>query len=75
MPHRGTSNEYPQHMFPWKIKRKINIFGLKIMPYLEVCLKLKFRNTDNRSYPKCLGYPNISSNSFDYPIMSMNSAD
>ena len=29
-PHRGASNEYPQHMFSWRNKKNINTFGLKI---------------------------------------------
>ena len=28
-PRRGTSNEYPQHMFSWTNKKNINTFGLK----------------------------------------------
>ena len=28
-PHRGASNEYPQHMFSWRNKKNINSFGLK----------------------------------------------
>ena len=28
-PHRGTSNEYPQHMFSWRNKKNITTFCLK----------------------------------------------
>ena len=28
-PWQGASNEYPQHMFLWRNKQKINTFGLK----------------------------------------------
>ena len=40
MPHRGTSNEYPQHIYYGKIKKIISTFQLKKMPYLEyvVCI-------------------------------------
>ena len=31
-PHRGTSNEYPQHIFSWRNKKNINTFGLKKAP-------------------------------------------
>ena len=39
-PQRGASNEYPQHMFPWKNKKNINIFPLKKMSYLELLIVL-----------------------------------
>ena len=29
VPQQGTSNEYPQHMFPWRNKTNINTFWLK----------------------------------------------
>ena len=35
MPHRGTSNEYPQHMFLWRNKKNINTFQRKILSDLE----------------------------------------
>ena len=38
VPHRGTSNEYPQRMFLWRNKKNINTFWLKNMPYLELSL-------------------------------------
>ena len=31
-PQRGASNEYPQHMFLWRNKKNINIFGVKKAP-------------------------------------------
>ena len=37
VPHRGTSNEYPQHMFLWRNKKNISIFLLKKVLYLELC--------------------------------------
>ena len=45
-PWRGTSNEYPQHMFFWRNKKNINTFGLKKKSHLikscvrrlDVCL-------------------------------------
>ena len=33
-PRRGASNEYPQHMFTWRNKKDISIFGRKKAPYL-----------------------------------------
>ena len=36
-PHRGTSNEYPQHMFSWRNKKDISIFRMKKAPYLLLC--------------------------------------
>ena len=35
MPRRGTSNEYPQHMFSWRNKKYINTFGMKKASDLE----------------------------------------
>ena len=29
VPHRGTSNEYSQHMFSWRNKKKFSILRLK----------------------------------------------
>ena len=29
VPCQGVSNEYPQHIFSWRIKKNINTFGLK----------------------------------------------
>ena len=37
MPHRGTSNEYPQHIFSWRNKTDISIFQMKKVPYLLLC--------------------------------------
>ena len=34
---RGTSNEYPQHMFSSRNKKDISIFRMKNMPYLLLC--------------------------------------
>ena len=31
-PRRGSSNEYPQHMFSWTNKKNIDTFGLKNAP-------------------------------------------
>ena len=31
VPHQGASNEYPQHMFSWRNKKKIDL----AIPYLE----------------------------------------
>ena len=33
-PHRGASNEYPQHMFSSRNKKDIGIFRMKKAPYL-----------------------------------------
>ena len=32
-PYQGVCNEYPQHMFLWRNKEIIRIFGCKIVPY------------------------------------------
>ena len=40
VPHRGTSNEYPQHMFSSRNKKNIDTFWLKKAPYQELCLQL-----------------------------------
>ena len=37
-PRRGTSNEYPQHMFLFRNKKDISIFRMKKAPYLLLCL-------------------------------------
>ena len=29
VPHKGASNEYPEHTFSWRNKKNINTFGLK----------------------------------------------
>ena len=34
VPHRGASNEYPQHMFSLRNKNVISIFRMKKAPYL-----------------------------------------
>ena len=34
VPHRGTSNEYLQHMFLLRNKKDISIFWMKKVPYL-----------------------------------------
>ena len=36
VPHQGTSNGYPQYMFPWRNKKTINNFRLKNVPYLKL---------------------------------------
>ena len=36
-PHRGASNEYPQHMFLLRNKKDISIFRMKKAPYLLLC--------------------------------------
>ena len=36
-PRRGTSNEYPQHMFSSRNKTDISIFRMKKAPYLLLC--------------------------------------
>ena len=36
-PHRGASNEYPQHMFLLRNKKDISIFQMKKAPYLFLC--------------------------------------
>ena len=38
VPHRGASNEYPQHMFLWRNKKDISIFLIKNVPYLLLCI-------------------------------------
>ena len=37
VPHRGASNEYPQHMFLKGNDKSVNNVWLKKMPYLELC--------------------------------------
>ena len=37
VPRRGTSNEYPQHMFLLRNKKDISIFRMKKAPYLLQC--------------------------------------
>ena len=38
-PWRGTSNEYPQHMFLWRNKKNISTFWLKKKAaYQELCI-------------------------------------
>ena len=37
-PCRGTSNEYPQHMFLLRNKKDISIFRMKKVPYLLLCI-------------------------------------
>ena len=39
MPHWGTSNEYPQHMFSSRNKKNIATFWLKKAPYQELWWK------------------------------------
>ena len=39
-PHRGTSNEYPQHMFSSRNKKNIDTFWLKKAPYQELWLSV-----------------------------------
>ena len=47
-PHQGASNEYPQHMFPWRNKKNISTFWMKknafssYGPYGTVVLTLLF---------------------------------
>ena len=36
-----ASNEYPQHMFSWRNKKNINIFGLKKASYQGPCIHSK----------------------------------
>ena len=43
VPHCDTSNEYPQHIFSWKNKKKLSGYRLLsgvILSYLEVCVLL-----------------------------------
>ena len=42
VPHRGTSNEYPQHMFSWRNKKNINTFGIKKESYQDLWMFLKY---------------------------------
>ena len=37
-PRRGTSNEYPQHMFSLRNKKDISSFRMKKVPYLLLCI-------------------------------------
>ena len=37
VPHRGASNEYPQHMFSLRNKKDISIFRMKNASYLLLC--------------------------------------
>ena len=39
-PHRGASSEYPQHMFLWKNKKKINTSGLRKASYHEIYINM-----------------------------------
>ena len=38
VPHQGASNEYPLHTFLRRNKKNIDIFWLRKVPYLEVCI-------------------------------------
>ena len=56
MPHRGTSNEYPQHMFSMKNKKNVNFRASKswlekwiLIIYLSVDKKYIFDNSTNLS--------------------------
>ena len=40
VPHWGTSNEYPQHMFWCRNKKNINKFHMNKAPYLELYYQL-----------------------------------
>ena len=37
-PHRGASNEYPQHMFSWRNKKDISIFRMKKAPSVAMTI-------------------------------------
>ena len=43
MPHRGTSNEYPQHMFSWRNKKNSNTFWLEkcALPEAMGCMNVQ----------------------------------
>ena len=36
VPRRGTSNEYPQHIFSWRNKKNTNVFWLEKASLLEI---------------------------------------
>ena len=38
VPQRGTSNEYPQHMFLLRNKKNISSFRMKKVPYQLLCV-------------------------------------
>ena len=41
VPHHGTSDEYPQHIFSWRNKKKYLYFSIeKDAPYLELCYSI-----------------------------------
>ena len=35
-PHRGASNEYPQHMFSWRNKKNIDLVPSLILTYAQI---------------------------------------
>ena len=43
VPHWGTSNEYPQHMFSLRNKKDISSFRMKKVPYLLLWIISTFR--------------------------------
>ena len=53
VPHRGTSNEYPQHMFLLRNKKDISIFRMKKAPYLLLWIP---ELTERFFFPKNLSF-------------------
>ena len=49
MPHRGTSNEYPQHMFSCRNKKK---YLPDIPSYLDLCIFFLFLQGTSNEYPQ-----------------------
>ena len=39
-PQRGASNEYPQHMFSWRNKKKYQHFLVEKAPYLKLSMNI-----------------------------------
>ena len=55
---RGDSNEYPQHMFLWRNKKKYPLIITKYPPYLFYCLR-KVGGKYYRTFPKYSDTQNI----------------
>ena len=45
VPQWGTSNEYPQYMFSWRIKKNVNTFWLKKRAILSYDIQLFYKPT------------------------------
>ena len=47
MPHQGASNEYPQHMFSWRNKKKYEYFWIEIAHSIVSVNKIFITEKDN----------------------------